>query len=220
MFTSKKISNIWNSASAIPAKFTHKLKGLRENDEGIAAVEFAILSPIMIALYFGLVEIAMIINADKLTSHATNVAGDLATQVTNMDSNDVEDVFQAALASMSLRPEQVSEVGVEILSYRMNTDGSITELGKATLNGGYTGDAYNPEDIGERLLTVNSGAVVARVQYNYESVTFKFVESFTVLEETFILKPRSSLDIPFTLNDTYQAYNCTSSGSYEVSCSG
>jgi len=202
-----------------PAQLRKKIRALRKNDEGIAAVEFALLSPVMIALYFGLVEISMIIHSDKITSHAANVAGDLATQVSNMDSDDIEDVFEATLATMALRPEQADGVSMEVLSYRMLPDNSIEQIGIATLNGGYVGTAYDPNDIGTRLLTPTSGAVVARVQYNYESVTYKFVEAFTLLEETFILKPRSSADIPFSLDGTPGSFICTSSGSYSVTCS-
>ena len=207
-----------NAACALPVKARKKIKALCQNDDGIAAVEFAILTPFMIALYFGLVEIAMIIHADKTTSHATNIAGDLATQVSNMNAVDMEDVLEATLATMSLKPAQVSRVGVEILSYNMNPAGDPVEIGRATLNGGFVGEAYDPADISARLLTPSSGAVVARVQYEYESITYQFVEKFTTLEETFILKPRSSPDIPFSLNGTPGSFTCTASGEMSVSC--
>ena len=219
MFKSEKQPALLKAANTRRSPLTKILRAFRKNEDGIAAVEFALLSPVMIALYFGLVEISMIIHSDKITSHAANVAGDLATQVSNMDTDDIEDVFEASLATMALRPEQVGGVSMEVLSYRMLPDNTIEQIGQATLNGGYTGAAYDPTDIGPRLLTPTSGAVVARVQYNYESVTYKFVEAFTLLEETFILKPRSSADIPFSLDGTPGSFTCTSSGSYTVTCS-
>ncbi len=216
------ISSKFSKITSLPKRLTQSTKSavvrFRREEDGIAAVEFAILSPVMIALYFGVVEIALIIHADKITSHATNVAGDLATQVANMDGDDMEDVLEATLATMSLKPDQVSDVRAEILSYRMDPGGAIVELGKANLNGGYVGSAFDPTDIGTRLLTETSGAVVARLQYNYRSVTYKFVEPFTLLEETFILKPRSSADIPFTLDGSPKTYNCKSEGSLTVNC--
>ena len=218
MYNSTYKSKLLSNYSAIPAQLKAKLKSFGQADDGMAAVEFAFLSPILIALYFGLVEIATIINADKLTSHATNVAGDLATQVTNMDLDDIEDVFEAALATMSLDPAKSANVTMEVISYNMPSAGVRQELGRATLNGGLTGQAYDPANIGTRLLTTDSGAIVARVQYSYESVTYKFVEQFTTLEETFILKPRSSQDIPFALDGTIRNYTCNSTGSYTVNC--
>ena len=219
MFKFEKKLDLLNGVSTAFASIRQKFKALRHNDEGIAAVEFAFLSPVMIALYFGLVEISMLIHSDKITSHATNVAGDLATQVTNMDSDDIEDVFEAALSTMALKPSQSGNVTMEILSYNMDASGTPQEIGRATLNGGYAGAAYDPQDIGPRLLTVGSGAVVARVQYDYDAVTYKFIESVTSLEETFILKPRSSADIPFSLNGAPGSFTCTSTGSMTVTCS-
>ena len=219
MFKLDKYTKRVSKAGALPRRMKTKFKELRENNTGMAAVEFAILSPIMIMLYFGLVEISLIIQADKKVSHATNVAGDLATQVSNMDSNDIEDVFEATLATMSLNEENVGRVGAEILSYKMQADGTIDEIGRAQLNTGFVGTAYDPQDIGPRLLTPSSGAVVARIQFNYKSVTYKFVEEMTILEETFILKPRSSAEIPFSLDGSPGTFTCTSAGSLEVNCS-
>ena len=218
MFKPNKYAKRLSKTGALPRRFKAKLKDLRENNSGIAAVEFAILSPVMILLYFGLVEISLIIQADKKVSHATNVAGDLATQVSNMDSDSMEDVFEATLATMSLNEENVGRVGAEILSYRMQANGTIEEIGRAQLNTGFVGTAYDPQEIGPRLLTPSSGAVVARIQFNYKSVTYKFVEEMTILEETFVLKPRSSAEIPFSLDGSPGTFTCTSSGSLEVNC--
>ena len=191
---------------------------LRDNEDGVAAVEFAILAPIMIALYFGLVEISLFIQADKTVSHATNVAGDLATQISNIDADDLEDVFEATLATMSLKPERVTDVRAEILSYRVAPGGAIEQIGQATLGGGVSG-AYDPSTIGPRLLTVGSGAVVARMEYQYESITYKFVEPVTNMTETFVLKPRVSPDIPFSDDGTPGTFTCAANGSMGVDCS-
>jgi len=52
----------------------------RRDEDGIAAIEFAIIAPVMIGMYFGLAEIASAISVDRRISHGTNVAGDMATQ--------------------------------------------------------------------------------------------------------------------------------------------
>lgn len=212
-------SNLITKTRRKAASFKSRLLALGGNNQGVAAVEFAILAPVMIALYFGLVEISLIIQADKVTSHASNVAGDLATQLINIDEDDIEDVFEATLSTMSIPADQINDVKVELLSYRMDVNGDIEEIGRATLNGGFQGDAYDPTDIGPRLLTPTSGAVVSRVQFDYHSITSKFVSDRTELDETFILQPRASVPIPFSLDGTYRAYTCTAAGTIIVTCS-
>ncbi len=198
-------------------RFCGRIRNFRAAKDGVAAVEFVFIAPIMIALYLGLVEISLIIQADKAVSHATNVAGDLATQVPSMDVDDIEDVLEATLATMVIKEDKIPNVSVEILSFRILPDGTREEIGRATLGSAIV-PAYDPNDIGTRLLTVNSGAVVARVVYDYESVSYRFVDDFTKLDETFILKPRASSDIPFGPNGTPGGFTCTAASSVNVNC--
>lgn len=204
--------------SRMSSTLTQKIKTFRANKEGIAAVEFALLSPIMIALYFGLVEVSLLIQADKTVSHSTNIAGDLATQITNIERDDMIDILQGTLSTMVIKDEDIADVRMEIISYRGLPGDIAEEIGRATLNGGLTGPAYDPSTIGHRLLTVGSGAVVARMQFQYEAITYKFVEQFTNLEETFVLKPRNSPEIPFSTDGTVVTYTCTATNSISVSC--
>lgn len=202
----------------VSSTFAQKVKTFRANKDGIAAVEFALLSPVMIALYFGLVEISMIIQADKSVSFSTNIAGDLTTQITNVERDDIIDIFQGTLSTMVIKDEDIQDVRMEIISYRGLPGDVAEEVGRATLNGGLIGAAYDPSTIGHRLLTEGSGAVVARMQYQYESVTYKFVEQFTNLEETFVLKPRNSPEVLFSTDGSIGTYACTATNSISVSC--
>ncbi len=217
MFNTVKNLRVFRTLAPSGARFCGRVRNFRAAKDGVAAVEFAFIAPLMIALYLGLVEISLIIQADKAVSHATNVAGDLATQVSSMDVDDMEDVFEATLATLVIKEDKISRVGIEILSFRLLPDGTREEIGNATLGGGVD-TPYDPNDIGERLLTVNSGVVVARIQYDYESVTFRFVDAFTNLDETFVLKPRASSDIPFGPNGTAGGFTCTAASSVNVSC--
>lgn len=214
-----KSSSALSTLMKAPATAKQSLRNLRRDEDGVAAVEFAILAPMMIALYFGLVEISLFIHADKNLSHATNVAGDLVTQLDVVSVEDVEDVFSAAIASMALKPDRVVLVKGTLVSYEIDNTGNIREIGRATLDGGVT-DAFSADDIGPRLLTTGSGALVAQLEYQYESVTYKFVEPVTNMKETFVLKPRVSATLPFSLDGTPKTYSCTASASTQaVNCS-
>ena len=71
-----------------------KLSGrYREDDRGIAAIEFAIIAPVMIGMYFGLAEIASAISMDRRISHSTNVVGDLSTQQPELRDGEIAEVL-------------------------------------------------------------------------------------------------------------------------------
>jgi len=80
-------------SSVSPRRLSHAYKA---DEDGIAAIEFAIIAPVMIAMYFGLAEIASAISVDRRISHGTNIAGDLATQQPEIKDGDIEEVIAAA----------------------------------------------------------------------------------------------------------------------------
>jgi len=62
----------------IKVKFLQLIQRYKSAKDGVAAIEFVFVAPIMIAMYFGLAEMSLAISADRKISHGTNIAGDLA----------------------------------------------------------------------------------------------------------------------------------------------
>ncbi|WP_371396129.1 TadE/TadG family type IV pilus assembly protein [Fretibacter rubidus] len=179
--------------TAAAVKTKRFIKGFRDDTQGVAAIEFAFIAPVMLVMYFGLLEISMAVSADRKVSHSANVVGDLVTQLTVIDRAEMQDIMEATLAVMNVNPNSISNLTIEVSSYEMLNDGSNTRqrIGYARLGGPITRGAatYNPADIGNRLISVNSGAVVARVNYLHKPITAEFMKN-VVLHETFMLKPR------------------------------
>jgi Flp pilus assembly protein TadG len=198
--------------AALPAHFLRDRKG-------VAAIEFALIAPIMIAFYFGLSEISMGISTDRQVTHATSVAGDLATQVTSMDRADIEDVMTATVAVMGVRSSNRSDITIELNSYQKNADNSIERVGYARVGpqisaGGSA--SFDPSTLGANMLNASSGVVVARVNYKYKPATLAFMKN-TTLAETFLLKPRKSLSVPFDEGGTTD-FTCSVNADLSVSC--
>lgn len=198
-------------SAALPIKFF-------KNRDGVAAIEFALIAPVMIAFYFGLSEISLGIGADRQVTHATSVAGDLATQVTNLDKSDIEDVMTATVAVLGVHSSRLSQVTIELNSYKKNTDGSIDRVGYARVGPAISvGSAtFDPSTLGSNMLNETSGVVVARVNYQYKPATLAFMKNVT-LAETFLLKPRKSLSVPFDEGGKTD-FTCTAKTDYSVSC--
>lgn len=193
--------------------------GFKTDNRGVAAIEFAFIAPIMVAMYFGLAEISLAINSDRSVSHSTNVAGDLVTQTDVVGLNDMENIMEASLAVMNINPARRHLATIELSSFRETFDGTRERIGYARLGPAITkGPAnYNPASIDNALINASSGAVVSRVNYSYEPTTFQFMD-ITTLGEVFILKPRVSSVIPFDQGGASN-FICTASASLTVSCS-
>lgn len=192
-----------------------------KDNQGVAAIEFALIAPIMIAFYFGLSEVSMAISSDRNVAHSASVAGDLTTQTANLGKSEVEDVMTAAVAVLGIDASERTDVTIELNSYRKPPGGGATErigyarVGPAISAGGPA--TYDPSTLGANMLNTTSGVVVARVNFKYKPVTYAFMENVT-LNETFALKPRKSLSIPFD-DAGKKNFNCAIQANLQVSCS-
>lgn len=209
--TLKTLKKLTHTALGAPGRFS------RDN-RGVAAIEFALIAPVMIAFYFGLSEISMGIAADRDVTHATSVAGDLATQVTTLDRLGVEDVMTATLAVLGAPSRKRTDITIELNSYRM-VGGAVQTVGYARLGPQISAGGpatYDPSTINSNMLNDTSGVVVARVNYQYEPATLVFMKNVT-LNETFLLKPRRSLSVPFDEGGATN-FSCTAQSDMSATC--
>lgn len=174
----------------LPSLSTRFLK----NKDGIAAIEFAFIAPVMLFMYFGMAEVATAISVDRQISHSANVAGDLATQSETISADEMSEIMTATMMTMGIPEDKKSRVKIEIASYARASDDSIIERGRATLNGPFP-TAFNASNLDKRILSDTSGIVVARVLYSYQPLKLRYMESDFDLKETFLLKPRKSANV-------------------------
>ena len=191
----------------------------RENEGGIAAIEFAIIAPVMIGMYFGLAEIASAISVDRKISHGTNVAGDLSTQHPEIKDDDISEVLSAALRVMDV--PNVSDISIDMESFILPGVGEAPESqGRIRLNAGAGNFGnFDAASLDSKLLSATSGVVVTRVKYRYTPIQLRFFDSTITLEETFLLKPRRS-DAVQIQDGPGSEINCTATSFSNVTCSG
>lgn len=214
----KSLKNMLKSSALTVANLPRRFA---KNNDGVAAIEFALIAPVMIAFYFGLSEISMAIAADRNAAHAASVAGDLTTQTANLDKGEIEDVMTAAIAVLGIEASDRADVTIELNSYRKPPGGGATErigyarVGPQISAGGPA--TFDPDSLGNNMLNTTSGVVVARVNYKYKPVTYAFMKNVT-LHETFALKPRQSLSIPFDDGSGQDTFTCSVGADLKVTC--
>ena len=218
---------------------------LPRNEDGSVAIEFAFIAPVLLIMYFGLFQISMVIMEDRRVSHSASVLGDLVTREDTLDKDAVENIFQGAaeVLGMSNLETLGSDVRMQVVSLRKVDDNpnGVTVIGSAEI-GDTAGTTWPPicvGDIDNRLLNTSSGAIVARVGYNFSMASHAdaaTADSFNKdyidpdnngvnLQEQVIFKPRGPVDIPFVDSsgtlaaDEDAHYNCDISSSGVVSCS-
>lgn len=89
------------------------LQAWRRNSDGVAAIEFAFIAPVMLIMMFGVFEIARAYAAHRRFSQATYMIGDLITREEKISSTDLEGIYQllnpvmGSYASTTLKVEVV-----------------------------------------------------------------------------------------------------------------
>ncbi|WP_416878196.1 TadE/TadG family type IV pilus assembly protein [Litorimonas sp.] len=205
-----------NKKLTLKTRLQQSVSGIRKNEDGLAAIEFAILAPLLISMYFGLAEIASAVAVDRSVSHATNVIGDLASQTSNIDKEDLEDVLSATIRVMNI--ENASGATIQIDSWARDSDGKNTLVGSAVMNNGSASlPSFDPASVDNSMMNENSGIVVARIAYNYTPLKFMYMKQDFTMSDTFILKPRRSTEVTFG-SASGKSFSCTASGR-TVSCS-
>lgn len=77
------------------------VRRLARNRRGVAAVEFAFLLPVMLTVYFGIVEVAQGVMVDRKLTELNRAVGDLTAQSTVISNTEMSNIFDAATTIMA-----------------------------------------------------------------------------------------------------------------------
>jgi Flp pilus assembly protein TadG len=109
--------------SALIARLRAALRRLRFAEAGTAAVEFALVLPIMLMLYIGFVEVSALISVDRKLQSAVGALGDLvARSDTTISTATLTDYFQAAGGIMT--PHNTDELRQIVTLVEVSANGA------------------------------------------------------------------------------------------------
>ena len=166
-------------------------KARAANEDGLAAVEFALLLPVMITLFFGVVEVSLALACRADVTNVASTAADLVAQESALTTTDMSNVWSALNAILYPYDTSVSKVTLSSINYDTTTSSltsgkvawSCTKNGTARTTG-----ATVPLPAG--LMTANGSVIMSEITYNYTSPTTKIVTGTKVMTNTFYTKPR------------------------------
>jgi Flp pilus assembly protein TadG len=102
-------------------KMSLRVRGLLDDRSGLAAVEFAMIFPIMVVMFFGVVELSAAISADRKATLVARTLSDLTSQMGSVADADLTNFGQAAKAIMTPYPpsplvSSITEVYIDSVS--------------------------------------------------------------------------------------------------------
>jgi Flp pilus assembly protein TadG len=173
------------------------LKRLRKDERGVAAVEFALMAPVMILLYCGLAELTMGMMAERRASHAAAVVADLVSQSNQMNATQMTDIFQVADAIMKPFPAETLKMRVTSV---WADDNAVPKVqwsrgdGLTPLSANITATA-----VPANLMVAHDSVIMAEVSYAYDSPLRQVLPDTLTFTHTFFLRPRKSPQVVWTV---------------------
>ncbi|ADK99962.1 TadE/TadG family type IV pilus assembly protein [Brevundimonas subvibrioides] len=164
--------------------------GLRRfwrDESGVSAVEFALLAPVMIALYFGSAEFCQGFMAQKRMDHATSQVADITSQDGVVTRDELDDTL--AVAQLIMSPFPTTPLKMRVSGVTRNASGvakidwsrgsGMTALGTGAVVTVPAGMIANGESV-----------ILSEATYDYVSPLRYLLPNAIQFRQTFYLRPR------------------------------
>ncbi len=175
----------------------------RKDCEGVAALEFALIAPIMIMLFVGTLEVSAAVSVNRKISRISSVVGDLVTQSAELNGTDINNIMNVSSDIMNPynNTVKIRITGVEI-------SGGVALVAWSCNQGWSSAEVDVSYDIPENLKTDGTFLVAARVQTVYqpmvgwarysESAGVSFDSTSVTMDEEIFLRPRIGSSVSVT----------------------
>lgn len=164
----------------------------RRSDRGLAAIEFALIIPVMLFTFFGIAEIANYILAARKVANVASSAADLTAQDTVIDDAEMADIMGAL--DVVLRPFDPQEAQIRISSVVADDNGETTVAWSDARNTGAYAEG-TPIDVPDDIVPNNQGIIMTEVSFTYKTLFGMYLNDGMTVSDTFYLKPRRSTTV-------------------------
>lgn len=163
------------------------LSGLRRDERGVSAVEFALLAPILIAFYLGMAEFCQGYMAQKRMGHVSAMVADLVAQEETVETAHLDDFFQ--IGELIMNPFSAAPLKQRVSSVKRK-DG----VDRVVWSRGHGMDPRGVDDVvtlPPGLIGEGESVVMSEATYDYDSPVDYLMPSMTRFSHVYYLRPRT-----------------------------
>jgi Flp pilus assembly protein TadG len=159
---------------------------------GLAAVEFAMLLPMMMTLFLGSVEITTGVAIQRKVTLTARAVADLSSQFTAIADSDMTNILNAS--SDIIAPYASTQLASVVSELSINAQGQATVVWSDTLNGTArtVGTVVN---IPANLAVANTYLLLGEAQYSYKPAYGYVVTGTLTLSDQIYMRPRQSSSV-------------------------
>jgi Flp pilus assembly protein TadG len=177
------------SISKIRLSARRSVLGLVEDNSGIAATEFAVIVPIMLVMFFGVVEFSSGVAVDRKVTLMARTLSDLTSQSTTVSSTDMTNFFAASQAIMT--PYSATPTKSTISELYVDPNSLVARVQWS--NGSAARTAGTTVAIPSALAVAGTYLIFSEVSYLYKpAVGYVMAKAGVTLSDTAYTRPRQS----------------------------
>lgn len=187
------------------AGIRNHVRRMAKDKKGAAAVEFALIAPLLITLYLGTQEISLALNINKKLGRTASAVGDLIAQSdTEITVTDLKDILKVGAAT--LQPYSITKPEIWVTGIQISAAGAATVAWSQKLveNTTYSVPyaAGSAATVPAKLKVNDTFLVKVETKLKYRPITSWSINSnkssgyaYIDMAEVYYLRPRNSVAI-------------------------
>ena len=173
--------------TSIFGRISRRITKLARDKRGVSAVEFALLAPVMIGLYFGCAEVATGVGTDRKVSLISAALANLTAQATTISATDMSNILDASAAIIS--PYDATKLKMTVTCIKIDANKVSTVKWSVTRGGtANTGTITVPT----ALAVANSTLILSQASYAYTPTVGYTISGTLTLSDQMYMTPRIS----------------------------
>ncbi len=178
---------------------THKLNRFLRNREGIAAVEFGLIAPVLLIMLIGVIEVTRAVSIDRRFGQVTAMVADLLAREERVDADTVRGIYGIVEHVMGVWGTDTLKL--HIYPVRASTDdpNDVYIYAAKANRPSYGSNATSPKDVCERyagltpnLLEEQGMAIIVQGEFGYTPLIANGILPPQTWLDQAVLSPRTA----------------------------
>lgn len=168
--------------------------GFADDARGAAAVEFGLITPAILAIFFGTAELAQGVSIDRKLTITSRALSDLVAQSTTISDTDMTNIFSASSSIMT--PYSATPLKAKVSAVNINAAGTTATVAWSSATPNETARAIGEVvTIPAALKVANSQIIWSEVSYGYTPAVAYYITGTLNITDAFFARPRQSSTI-------------------------
>lgn len=152
----------------LSTRLKRRLAAFRDNRDGVAMVEFAIVLPVMLVAYLGTVDVTQMVMTSRKVTQLTSALADLTARAQTVAPADVNNIFDAA--QMILEPFSATPAKMVISNVVIDSTGTARVCWSSQRNSTALARGATVA-LPAALRVPNTSVIMAQASYGYAPLT-------------------------------------------------